>query len=479
MSITTKSAARRAATRAWPTNSAAPAQRAPRRLPPWWADHHAVRVMVAMLAAPAAVLLAGGGTAAACALLAIALVATPLDGRCRLRPSALDETPSIAVVGVVGVAVVALLGLPSGAATEAAVGLVLIIIGYVVLSVAGRGLGYIVIDRARRRHHLLRPAVVVGAGAVGQQLAAHLAAHPEYGLEPVGMLDSGRLVPVRGPSAGVLGTVADLPEVIRRYSVATVFLAFPAVSDERLLEAVRASERADCEIYVVPRLFELGGGAGPSVDHVWGVPCLRIRRAHRHPSWLFKRAFDVVFAGLALVLLSPVLALIALAVRFEVGSPVLFRQPRLTTDGRVFTIVKFRTLRPAEPVAVAAPGDPDRVAPADPRRMGPVGRFLRRSSGDELPQLWNVLRGDMSIVGPRPEQPTLARRLSYTHRHYDARLRVPAGVTGLAQVHDLRGGTSIDERIRFDNLYADTWSPWQDVKVVLRTVGSVVGMRGE
>ncbi|MBB1255997.1 sugar transferase, partial [Streptomyces alkaliterrae] len=183
---------------------------------------------------------------------------------------------------------------------------------------------------------------------------------------------------------------------------------------------------------------------------------------------LAKRALDVAAASLALLLTAPVLLACALAVRLADGPGILFRQERVGQGGRSFTLLKFRTLRPADALESAT-----LWSVADDQRMSPVGRWLRRTSLDELPQLWNVLRGDMSLVGPRPERPYFVRQFSQRYSGYAERHRMPAGITGLAQVHGLRGDTSIEERARFDNLYIDTWSLWQDVRILLRTAVSL------
>jgi lipopolysaccharide/colanic/teichoic acid biosynthesis glycosyltransferase len=180
-----------------------------------------------------------------------------------------------------------------------------------------------------------------------------------------------------------------------------------------------------------------------------------------------KRALDIALAGAALLALAPVLAACALAVRLADGPGVLFRQERIGLGGRPFTLLKFRTLRPRDENESAT-----RWNIADDHRMSPAGRLLRRTSLDELPQLWNVLRGDMSLVGPRPERPHFVRQFSAEHEGYADRHRMPAGITGLAQVHGLRGDTSIADRARFDNHYIDSWSLWQDVAIILRTAGS-------
>jgi lipopolysaccharide/colanic/teichoic acid biosynthesis glycosyltransferase len=180
---------------------------------------------------------------------------------------------------------------------------------------------------------------------------------------------------------------------------------------------------------------------------------------------------DIGLSALALLVLSPLLAVIAVAVRIEGGPGVLFRQIRVGRDGEPFELLKFRSI-----VATPAQGDTTWTVSHD--RIGPVGRLLRRTSMDELPQLLNILRGDMTLVGPRPERPHFVDRFSQDYPHYRYRHRVTSGLTGLAQVNGLRGNTSIEDRARFDNYYIDHWSLWMDVKVIARTISEVVFARG-
>ncbi len=163
----------------------------------------------------------------------------------------------------------------------------------------------------------------------------------------------------------------------------------------------------------------------------------------------------------------------ALAVRVLDGPGVLFRQERIGQDGRPFTLLKFRSVRPADDHEAAT-----RWSVAGDTRTSSVGRLLRRTSLDELPQLWNVLRGDMSLVGPRPERPYFVGHFSRLHPGYAQRHRTPVGITGLAQVHGLRGDTSIADRARFDNHYIETWSLWQDVRIICRTATSLFRLEG-
>jgi lipopolysaccharide/colanic/teichoic acid biosynthesis glycosyltransferase len=170
--------------------------------------------------------------------------------------------------------------------------------------------------------------------------------------------------------------------------------------------------------------------------------------------------------------LAPVLALCALAVRLEGGTGVIFRQKRVGLDGRVFELLKFRSMKASDDESAT------QWTVAADARIGPVGRTLRRTSMDELPQLINVLRGDMTLVGPRPERPHFVSQFTDELPRYVARHRVPAGLTGWAQIHGLRGDTSMKDRIRFDNYYIENWSLWLDIKILVRTVTAVLRREG-
>jgi lipopolysaccharide/colanic/teichoic acid biosynthesis glycosyltransferase len=199
-----------------------------------------------------------------------------------------------------------------------------------------------------------------------------------------------------------------------------------------------------------------------TADEVWGIPLIPLRRPGR-AARLGKRAFDVLAAAILLLLLCPVLAVLGGLTRLQLR-PVLFRQARITGTGRMAEIVKLRTL--------SRSGDPDTSWTAAPQRATRFGRRLRATHADELPQLVNVLRGEMSLVGPRPERPYFARRFEQEIPRYDDRHRMPAGVTGWAQVHGLVGDTSVRDRARFDNAYIENWTFWLDLVILARTVAA-------
>jgi exopolysaccharide biosynthesis polyprenyl glycosylphosphotransferase len=236
----------------------------------------------------------------------------------------------------------------------------------------------------------------------------------------------------------------------------------------RSLDAARAARSRGRDVYLVPEPPALLAGLTASRDHVRGFPVVRVpHEPCRRASWRLKRALDVVLAAVGLAACAPLLAACAIASRREGGRGVLFRQARVGLRLRCFDLLKLRTLKPASEQESAT-----LWSIADDRRVGPVGRFLRRTSIDELPQLWNVLRGEMSLVGPRPERPYFVERFAGDVPAYQERHRVPPGITGWAQIHGLRGDTSIEDRVRCDNHYIDTWSLWRDITIILRTAGA-------
>ncbi|MFI6941500.1 sugar transferase [Streptomyces sp. NPDC050418] len=322
-----------------------------------------------------------------------------------------------------------------------------------------------------------RRALVIGRGADAYHLVSLLQQQPALGLLPVGLVTSNLIPPPaaegRAPALPVLRDAEDVARALIQngvqHAVITRVSGSPATAAPEVLDVLR---RHHLQVWVVDfAVDEYHWLTAPTCrDHVYGYPAHATKREPvRSPGLVVKRLVDIVLSGTALVVLSPVLAACALAVRWADGPGVLFRQERIGRDGRPFTVLKFRSLKPTD----KAESD-TRWNVAGDVRLSRVGDFLRRSSLDELPQLWNVLRGDMSLVGPRPERPFFVEQFTEKYPGYAARHRMPVGITGLAQVHGLRGDTSIPDRARFDNRYITTWSLWQDVCVMLRTVASLL-----
>lgn len=335
----------------------------------------------------------------------------------------------------------------------------LVAVGFVLV---GRAIAYTVHRRLRASRVLSAPTLIVGAGPLGQKLARTLDEHPEYGLDVVGLVDSAPPVEV---GHEVLGAPSDLPELLERHDIERVVVAYGAISGSRMVPILRACDELDVTVYHVPRFFELGMLPN-STEHedVWGVPLVRFRRSGlRRSSRMLKRAMDLAMSGFALIVLGPLLLALALAVRLTSSGPILFRQVRIGQDGKEFELLKFRTMEVNDDsnVTWSVVGD---------RRLTPIGGLLRATSLDELPQLINILRGDMSIVGPRPERPFFVQQFGSELTGYHDRHRMPVGLTGWSQVHGLRGDTSIEDRVRLDNYYIENWTPWLDLVIILRTL---------
>jgi exopolysaccharide biosynthesis polyprenyl glycosylphosphotransferase len=332
-----------------------------------------------------------------------------------------------------------------------------------------RVLAYATIRSLRRSGSMREATVIVGAGTVGVELAMLMERHRELGLEPIGFLDD-----VAGEDLlpwPHLGPIARLEGILRRLDIDRVVVAFGRLREADWVSIMRTAVVNDVEIHVVPRFFDVGmAPTGQADDQIWGIPLCRVRRSVLHSwAWRAKRVMDVACSGLLLILSGPVQALIALAVRISSPGPILYRQRRVGQHGHEFELLKFRSMR------VNHDGVNTWAATTDHQTA--VGRWLRRSSLDELPQLWNVLRGDMSLVGPRPERPQFAARFSVDIPGYSDRHRLPVGLSGWAQVHGLRGDdTSLTERARFDNFYIEGWSPWLDIVILVRTAGAMLKM---
>jgi exopolysaccharide biosynthesis polyprenyl glycosylphosphotransferase len=405
-------------------------------------------------------------------VLALVLVLFHVGGlyRPRLSLSVLDDIPDILGRSLAAGALAMVLGgLNDGTAGLARLVTCAL---FAVLAILGRTVAYGLIRAARSRGRLRQRALILGAGTVAGELAANLKEHPEYGLVPKGMLDDDPLLGEDERPVPLLGGYEALTDVVLEHRVDLVIVTFGSVRESQIVALLRACDRLACEILFVPRLFEVHT-VTRDTEVLWGMPVVRMRRApFRTRAWSAKRASDLFISSTLLLLLAPVLLLCALMSLGETRS-VLFRQTRVGLDGHPFTLLKFCSLRPA-----TESEDKTHWNIGHDDRLGPFGRFLRRTSLDELPQLWNVVRGDMSLVGPRPERPFFVDEFTRQFPWYFARHRVPVGLTGWAQVHGLRGDTSIEDRARFDNFYIENWSMWGDLKILLRTVSQVLRAAG-
>jgi exopolysaccharide biosynthesis polyprenyl glycosylphosphotransferase len=402
--------------------------------------------------------------------------------RTRLRALVLDGVVPVISAVSVGAMSVAILGLfANGQAPPQSEGvrawlfaLIAVGIGRISLSFAQRW--------ARAQRMVGKPVLIMGAGVVGAQVARRLEGHPEYGLAPIGFLDEDprSIAEVGGRDLPVLGTVEDLDETVTRTGVRNLIVAFSSVADERVSRLIQHCQELGIEVSVVPRMFDtINNRVG--YDTVGGLPLMSFTTVNpRGVQFTVKHAFDRGLALLLLVVLSPVMLCSALAVRLSSPGPVLFRQRRVGRDGKVFDLYKFRSMRLAPGQRDPSVDDvgalefllgrdtaPGGVEGTDRRTA--VGRLLRRSSVDELPQLLNVLRGEMSLIGPRPERPEFVELFKQDIVRYGDRHRVKSGITGWAQVHGLRGQTSLAERVEWDNYYIANWSLGLDLKILALT----------
>ena len=350
----------------------------------------------------------------------------------------------------------------------------------------GRAVLSLIKTAARARRLVAKPVLIMGAGVVGAQVARRLETHPEYGLVPVGFLDEDprSIAEVGGRDVPVLGTIEDLDETAEKAGVKNLIVAFSSVADKRVSRLIQRCQELGIEVSVVPRMFDtINNRVG--YDTVGGLPLMSFTSVDpRGVQFALKHALDRVLALVFIVLLSPLLTLSALTVRLSSRGAVLFRQRRVGRDGKPFDLYKFRSMRlaagqpPAEQNGSGAlefllGGDtaPGGVEGQDRRTA--IGRFLRRSSLDELPQLLNVLKGEMSLIGPRPERPEFVELFANDITRYGDRHRVKSGITGWAQVHGLRGQTSLAERVEWDNYYIAHWSLGLDVKILALTLAAL------
>ena len=329
---------------------------------------------------------------------------------------------------------------------------------------------YGAIRAARRQGLVSHRAIIVGTDATAARLGATLEAHPEHGLRVAGYV--GRVdetTPARVSDATLGPDPELLPVLTRQHDADIVLMTMCGVDDAHVLQMLRVwGPPGRLTVFMVPPLFQmLHGGA---FDRIRDFVLIPIRTSvSRRLAWRFKTIFDATAAAVLLFLLAPVLLAVAAAVRWETGRGVLFKQTRIGLGGRPFTLYKFRSLRPASESESA-----QNWSVAHDDRLGPVGRFIRKSSLDELPQLLNILKGEMSLVGPRPERPFFVEQFGDTFDSYALRHRVRPGLTGWAAVNGLRGDTCIQERAYFDNVYIDNWSLQFDLKIIVLTALSVL-----
>lgn len=347
------------------------------------------------------------------------------------------------------------------------VAIIQIVVFTVPLVLLGRLLSYRLALMARSRGYDLEDTLIVGSGPTGREIAAALSSNPRVGLVPCGFVDGFE----DEMDLPMVGRPEHLPEILAMTGVRNVVIAFGAASEQELVGIVRRCHDNRVQFFAVPRLFELGVSAAEVGHEIDGLPLVKVQRPGNHSDmWPAKRAFDIVAASLLLLVTAPVMIATALAVKLSSAGPVFFKQIRCGVGGHPFEILKFRTMRVNDDSNTQWTVDDD-------DRVTRVGRFLRPTHLDELPQLLNVLKGDMSLVGPRPERPHFVEQFSAEIDGYQYRHRVPVGITGWAQVNGYWGDTSIETRVRLDNRYIENWSMWRDLLIALRTFPTLFGKR--
>ncbi len=312
----------------------------------------------------------------------------------------------------------------------------------------------------------LKRVLIAGAGDLGRLVADKLLEHRELGFRVVGFLDdraTGDHIGYRG--LPLLGTLADGADVLRQERIDHLYVALPLDEHVKMLGLVEATSRESVDVHVVPDLLQFIA-LRARLENLDGVPIISLNDVPlRGFNSLLKRTIDVAISGAALLVLGIPLLIIAALIRRSSPGPVFYTQERMGLDGRAFQVYKFRSMYE---------GAEDATGPIwardDDPRCTRVGRWLRRFDLDELPQFWNVLRGDMSIVGPRPERPYFVEQFKHRIPQYMLRHKVKAGITGWAQVNGWRGNTSLEKRIEYDLYYIENWSVGLDLKIMWLTI---------
>lgn len=314
--------------------------------------------------------------------------------------------------------------------------------------------------------------LIVGMGKIARDITSKVKNNPEFGYQVVGVVNV-RQQPAKNSVMGipVIGDYHDLPYLIDAYHVEQVIIALPDAQRNELVDLISLCRRGRVDIKIYPDMFSYMA-RDLSVDDLGGTPLITVRDiAMRGWKLSLKRLMDIIGSLFGLIFLSPVMVVTALLIKLESSGNVFYTQERTGLDERPFQMIKFRTMR--QDAEAAGPGW---TVENDPR-VTKIGRFLRRTNMDELPQFINVLLGDMSLVGPRPERPVYVQQFRDRIPRYMERHREKAGMTGWAQVNGLRGDTSITERTVFDLWYVENWSLWLDLKIIIRTILKTIFFR--
>lgn len=327
--------------------------------------------------------------------------------------------------------------------------------------------------RQYRKGKHLQTAILIGNDAIADEVYTRLNRHPSFGFTIVGYFSDAPAQPgFRLASAPHLGSMQGTVEYITTHNIELVFVALRSQDHPALFNLVTECEGVRVQFMMVPDVLELMTSQ-VRVKELEGVPFLNLKNIPL-TVWgrILKRSFDLLVSGLLLVVLAPLSLVIIIFIRLTSRGPILFVQERVGLDGRPFTMYKFRSMK----MDAEKDSGPVWAKEGDSRRTT-IGAFLRKTSLDELPQLFNVLRGDMSLVGPRPERPFFVDQFRHLVPKYLDRHRVKTGMTGWAQVNGLRGNTSLEERLKYDLYYIENWSMGFDMKILLRTLRAALSMK--
>ncbi len=315
----------------------------------------------------------------------------------------------------------------------------------------------------------LKRVLIVGTSSIASKIFRSLSAHRSLGYETLGYCSVLGSTENAMEHIPYLGSIASIPDLIKTQNIDVILIAFSETEHSLLHDLVLNCQGLDVEMMMVPDILELMTSQ-VQIKHIEGIPFLGIK-SPTLSTWNFiiKRTFDLLFASCILLLASPIILMIAILMKLDSKGPIFYLQERVGLDGEVFKVIKFRSMRTDAEQSTG----PIWSQKGDPRTTH-LGRFLRRFSLDELPQLMNVIKGDMSIVGPRPERPHFVEKFKNQVPRYLERHRVKTGMTGWAQVNGLRGNASIAERTKYDIYYIEHWSLVFDLKIILKTIHAVL-----
>jgi Undecaprenyl-phosphate glucose phosphotransferase len=321
---------------------------------------------------------------------------------------------------------------------------------------------------ARSKGYNKQFILIMGAGSLGKKYFNNLLKHPEYGLEVIGFLDDHQTKNSGNEqhSRPILGKIGDLNQILSGTIIDEVIIALPLTAFPKYKEIIQVCENAGVRVSIIPDFYDILP-ATPNFEKLDDLSIINVRDVplDEFVNKILKRMFDIVFSLVVIITISPILLIVSLGVKHSSPGPILFKQERVGLNRRTFYMYKFRSMRyMAESVS-----NTQWTVENDPRRTK-FGTFIRKTSLDELPQFFNVLKGDMSVVGPRPERPFFVEQFKEEVPKYMIKHLVRPGITGWAQVSGLRGDTSIKDRIEHDIFYIENWTFLFDVKIILKTM---------